>query len=91
MKKFFKFAALLFTAAAMVLTGCKDVPEPEPPVDPFEGASLEVKLVGADITAATVSVKAEVLNVVSYIIKPVEGEMTAPTVEEIFAQGTMVA
>ncbi len=92
MKKFFRLTALLIASvAAVVFTGCKDVPEPETPVDPFEGASLEVKLVGADITAATVSVKAEVLNVVSYIIKPVEGEMTAPTVEEIFAQGTMVA
>ncbi len=91
MKKILKFAALLFASVAMVMTSCDD---PEPPVevvDPFEGASLEVKLVGADITAATVSVNAEVLNVVSYIVKPVEGEMVAPTVEEIFANGTMVA
>ncbi|MBP3439888.1 MAG: hypothetical protein J6K24_01370 [Tidjanibacter sp.] len=91
MKKVFKLAAFLFASVALLLTSCDD---PEPPVevvDPFEGASLEVKLVGADITAATVSLDAQVLNVASYIVKPVEGEMVAPTAEEIFANGTMVA
>ncbi len=92
MKKFFKFATMLFAFVAMGLTACVDEPEPEPtPADPFEGAALEVKLVGADIEAATVSVNAEVLNVVSYIVLPVEGEMTAPTAEDIFADGTLVA
>ncbi len=91
MKKLFKFATLLFAMVAMSLTACQEDPEPVIPTDPFEGASLEVKLVGADITAATVSLNAEVVKVAAYVVKPVEGQMVAPTAEEIFAQGTMVA
>ncbi len=92
MKKLFKFAAMLLAFATMGLTACVDEPEPEPtPVDPFEGASLQVKLVGADIQAATISLTAEVLNVAAYIIKPVEGEMVAPTAEEIFAANNLIS
>jgi hypothetical protein len=58
MKKLFKFATLIFAFAAMGLTACQEEPEIETPADPFEGATLAVKLVGADITAATVSVNA---------------------------------
>ena len=90
MKKFFRFAALLMAAAAMFMVGCEE-PTPPAPVDPFEGASLEVNLVGADINVATFSIKAEVLKVASYIVKPFEANMTAPTAAEIFEQGTLVA
>ena len=91
MKKLLKLAAFMFASFAMALTSCNDVPEPEPEKDPFEGATLEVKLVGADVEVATVSVSAEVLKVASYIIKPFEAGMTAPTAAEIFEQGTLVA
>ncbi|MBR2400470.1 MAG: hypothetical protein IKB03_01760 [Tidjanibacter sp.] len=90
MKKIFRFAALLMAAAAMFMVGCEE-PTPPAPVDPFEGASLEVNLVGADINVATFSIKAEVLKVASYIVKPFEANMTAPTAAEIFEQGTLVA
>ncbi|MBO5661842.1 MAG: hypothetical protein J6R93_05165, partial [Tidjanibacter sp.] len=73
MKKFFKFAALLLASAAMLMVGCEPEPIPEPEKDPFEGASLSVRLVGADITTATVSVSAEVLQVAAYTIAPAEG------------------
>ena len=91
MNKLFKLATLLFAMVAMSLTACQEDPVPPTPADPFEGASLEVKLVGADITAATLSLNAEVIKVAAYIVKPAEGQMVAPTAEEIFAQGTMVA
>ena len=90
MKKLLKYAALLMASAAMLMVGCTPEPEPEPEVDPFEGASLEVKLVGADVNVATVSVDAEVLKVVSYVVMP-DGEAVAPTAAEIFEKGTLVA
>ena len=90
MKKLFKFAALLFASAAMLMVGCKPEPVPEPEKDPFEGASLAVKLVGADVTTATISVSAEVLKVVAYTIAPAEGA-TTPTAAEIFEKGSLVA
>ncbi|MBQ2248088.1 MAG: hypothetical protein II323_04940 [Tidjanibacter sp.] len=91
MKKLFRFATLLMAVVAASLSACKEVPEAPIPVDPFEKASVEVKLVGADVNAATLSVNAEVVSVVAYVIKPVEGENVIPTAEEIFAQGTMIA
>ena len=90
MKKIVKFAALLLASAAMLMVGCEPEPVPEPEKDPFEGASLAVKLVGADVTTATISVSAEVLKVVAYTIAPAEGA-TTPTAAEIFEKGTLVA
>ncbi|MBQ2248351.1 MAG: hypothetical protein II323_06305 [Tidjanibacter sp.] len=92
MKKFFRFATLLTSVVAMVIAGCTPTP-PEPPVptDPFEGASLSIKLVGADINTATVAVNAEVIKIAGYIIAPASEETTAPTPAEIFEKGTLVA
>ena len=88
MSKFFRLAALLFASAAMVLTGCQEPEEPTP-VDPFENASLTVSLVGADTDAATVSISAEVLKVVSYIVEPT-AEKGTYTAEELFENGSLI-
>lgn len=91
MKKLFKNTVLLLASAAMLMVGCEPEPELEPEVDPFEGASLEVKLVGADVNVATVSVEAEVLKVVSYVVVPESEGAAVPTAAEIFEQGTLIA
>lgn len=89
MKKLFRFAALLVSFAAVVLTSCKpDQPE-QITKDPFENAKLTVKLVGTDKTTATISLEAEVLKVVSYVIEATDakGEYTAA---DIFAKENLV-
>ncbi len=90
MKKVSKLFALLMVSLVAVFSGCED-PEPEPIiVDPFEKAAIEIKLVGADTDVATISVSAEVLKVVSYIIEPAADKATY-TAEDIFAGGNLVA
>lgn len=89
MKKLFRFAALLVSFAAVVLTSCKPGQPEQITKDPFENAKLTVKLVGTDKTSATISLDAEVLKVVSYVVEPTEskGEYTAT---EIFAKENLV-
>lgn len=85
MKKFFKFATLLFVAVATTFTACKEPVEPTP-VDPFKDASLEIKLVGADVDNATIAVNGQVLKVVSYVVEPTAAKKSY-TAAEIFSKG----
>ncbi|MBO5806337.1 MAG: hypothetical protein J6R10_05700 [Tidjanibacter sp.] len=90
MKKVLKFAALLLAGAATLFSSCEPDPVEPTPVDPFENAAIEIKLVGADTEVATVAVSAEVLKVVSYIIEPAADKATH-TAEDIFTNGNLVA
>ena len=88
MSKFYRLVALLFASAAMVLSGCQEPEEPTP-VDPFVNATLTVSLVGADTDAASLSISADVLKVVSYIVEPTDKKGTY-TAEELFEKGTLI-
>ena len=69
MKKLTKIATLLFAMVATVFTACQD-PQEDVINNPLDGASLKVSLVGTDKTSATVSLEAEVIKVVGYVVEP---------------------
>ena len=69
MKKLTKIVTLLFAMMATVFTACQD-PQEDVISNPLDGASLKVSLVGTDKTSATVSLEAEVIKVVGYVVEP---------------------
>ncbi len=88
MRKLFRFAALVASFAAVILSSCVE-PVEQITKDPFEGAKLEAKLAGTDKTSATITLEAEVVKVVAYVVEPSASKGTY-TAEEIFAQENLV-
>lgn len=88
MSRFYKLVALLFASAVMVFSGCDDPVEPTP-ANPFEKATLTLNLVGADTDAASISVSAEVLKVLGYVVEPT-AEKGTYTADELFEKGTLL-
>lgn len=89
MKKLFRYAALLASFAAAILSGCFPGNDPIEETDPFKEAKLEVKLVGTDKTSATISLNTAVVKVAAYVLETTDakGEYTAA---DIFAKENLV-